>query len=725
MIEFSKKIVEKWALSEEMAERICRSYERGDSPFYLSEYSPHIAVELDLPTLWEVFDYLKEMENLSAKKKRALNALKKAGELNPVVENQVALSTKPYELDDLVVPLRPNPRSKGQVASKKGLKEIALKIALQEEEELSPEDMVADFVGTHPTLKSVADVVQGIKDILAEQFAFDETVRAMSREFVFEDGFFEVAPKSKKDPAFASYVGKLIPFNEVGKEELLGFLTAEEKKQIKLKVGVQLFRITELLRHHFIENPDSTAFDLICEVIDDMWVRLLHPVIEKDIKENLRKEAETWASKEIFSGLRVSLQESKNRGNLFVIDASPKKNVLIAAVSGQGNLLGATTEKKRPEKNVSASEKLRQFYQRHKPMQILLVENESVEMAEKLVEKLVNQENSVEVIKIKSERKKKLPSDSEYMAQNFAFLEPEMLHLYSLAILHLKPVNLVSKIGTAYYQVHPMQERLPEEQFIEIADRLLVQEELVKGISIKEILDSPLEKFKSLSSETLQEIKNKESEGQIFTKDDLLKVKGVSETAFRNISGFIVVPTAEAPLNRTTVHPDNFPVIDSISDQLNISIDTIMSNPDKIKSYDVDDASVKAYITTKLVSQIKVGQRFVTQAPPKIRRKLKLNEITEGVVVSGRVTNVTPFGVFVNINAVCDGLIHISQLADEFVETPDQVVSVGDKIDVRILKVDVKKRRISLSMKNLGNKAPKVRPSKGQLDNLADFFKNR
>src|SRR5690606_27528913 len=120
----------------------------------------------------------------------------------------------------------------------------------------------------------------------------------------------------------------------------------------------------------------------------------------------------------------------------------------------------------------------------------------------------------------------------------------------------------------------------------------------------------------------------------------------------------------------------------------------------------------KIYIEKKLIDHLSVGKRFISGVTPRVKRKLKLTEVTEGAIVSGKVTNITPFGVFVNINAVCDGLIHISQLADEYVESPEQVVSVGDRVDVKILKVDVKKRRISLSMKNLGTKGPKVKPSK-------------
>jgi ribosomal protein S1 len=169
--------------------------------------------------------------------------------------------------------------------------------------------------------------------------------------------------------------------------------------------------------------------------------------------------------------------------------------------------------------------------------------------------------------------------------------------------------------------------------------------------------------------------------------------------------------------------------LEQVVNDLTVSHETLVANPEILHSFGVDDQQQRTYAQRKLVSQLETAQRFQGILSPKAKKKLKLADVKEGAVVSGKVTNITQFGVFVNINAVCDGLIHISQLADEYVETPDQIVAVGDRVDVRILKVDTKKRRISLSMKNMGTaaglKAPKSKPTKGQLDNLAEHFKNR
>jgi len=727
MIEFAKQLSEKWNIPASLAEMICVAYSRQDTPFYLVEYVPEIAVELSISAIWEIYDFLHTMEELVSKKKRVLTALKKADKGMAIVERRVNMTTNPFELDDLLLPLRPNPRSKGQLASKKGLDTFAEQILKQDDEQSSLEELAKEYIGKDPSLTSVDDVLQGVKDLLAEKFAYDDTVRSMARDFTYDDGFFEVTPKNRKDPEFASYVGKNIPIHECTKEELLRFMIAEDNKTIRLKLNVQLFRITELIRHHFIENPDAFGFDIICQTIDECWLRLLQPVVERDVKQRIRDEAEEWASKQIVSEVAKKIESERKQGPVLIVDAVHEKNIILIALNGHGELLGATTERKPPEGKTFSSDRLRQFANRHKPVSILITDNEQASVAEQILKPILNTFEPVPTItKFLTDKSKVNPSESEWMKKNFeTLLDEEMRNLYGFALQYLKPIALLNKIGCQYYQVHDFQLLLPEQKFLEIVNRLSAESTLKSGVPIKDLADSYIAKFSLVTPEIIQAIRTFDAQTPLVNKNDLLKVPGMTEAVFRNISGFIIIPNAEELTDRTAVHPDHYCLIDEISEQLTVSIDTIVNDPYIVCSFETEDPVQRIYIEKNLVNQIECGKKYLSQQVPKVRKKLKLNEIKEGAIVSGRVTNITQFGVFVNINAVCDGLIHISQLADEYVETPDQVVGINDKVDVKILKVDVKKRRISLSMKNLGNKAPKVRPSQGQLDTLASHFKNR
>jgi uncharacterized protein len=730
MIEYSKQISEKWALSQDMADFLCLAYEKGDSPYFLAEYSPQMSSYMDISALWEVYDSLDAMAELETKRKRVANAYKKIGKLTPALEKRLGLVTDTHVLDDILIPLRPNPRSKGQLAAKKGIDELADLIAAQTEETASIEELATAYVGKDPSLKTADDVIQAVKDLLAERFAYDDTARAMAREFLHDDGFFEIIPKNRKDEKFGRYAGKLIPVNEFTTEDLLNFFAAEDAKTIKLKLNVQLFRITELFRQHFIQNPDSTSLDCICEIIDDMWTRLLHPSIEQDVKEAIRAKAEDWAVKEVITALAKSFAKEQEASSVFVVDMSAKKDFAIVAVSGSGEFLGATTEKKPGDGRSYLTERLRQFFNRHRPAKILAVEG-GAEIPEAFLKQAGDYLGcEFELTTVKANAKSD-PCGSDYMKQrDFAMLDARTMALYGLAITYLQPISLLTRLGVSYYTVHPLQEMLTESKFLAAAGRVLEHARLLEGISIKDIADSPLSKFRCLPKELIAAIKAFDAAESIESKNDLLKVKSMTETAFRNIAGFILIPNAEDLFDRSTLHPDQFPFVEQVVNDLTVSHETIVANPEILHSFGVDDPLQRTYMQRKIVSQIQIAQRYQGIVSQKAKKKIKLADVKEGAVVSGKVTNITQFGVFVNINAVCDGLIHISQLADEYVETPDQVVSVGDRVDVRILKVDTKKRRISLSMKNIGNvigmKAPKVKASKGQLDTLADYFnKNR
>jgi len=739
MTECSKQISEKWGLSHDLADVLCAAWEKGDSPYYLAEYSPQVSAQTDISVLWEVFDYLEAMEDLVVRRKRAVNAFKRAGKLTPALENYINHAVDAHEVDDILIPLRPNPRSKGQLAAKKGIDDLADLIAAQTEMSRSVEDLAAAWLaeareGKDPSLKSVADVLQTVKEFLAERFAFDNTVRAMAREFLLDDGFFEIIPKNRKDERFKKYADKLIPVEEFENEELLRLFADNDAKIISLKLNVQQFRITELFRQYFITNPDSTSLDFICEIIDDMWVRLLHPSIEEDVKGVVRARIDKWASQEIIAAFTKKFEEEQDAPPVFVVDMSGRKEFVIVAISASGGFLGATAEKKPGDGRSFLNERLKQFFSRHRPARILVAEG-AAEIPPNFIKQASDSVGDpLEVVKVKKAADPNLdPCSSEYMKQReFAMLDDRKKALYGLAITYLKPVSLMTSLGTSFYKVHPLQDALSEEKFMGIVRRVLEHARLRYGVSIKDMADSPVAKFRCVTKEILAAIKAYDASESIDSKTDILEVPGMTETVFRNIAGFILIPNAENLFDRSTAHPDKFPLIEDIINELTVSRDTIISNPDIMLSFNVRDAQERVFLQKKLIPQVQVAQRYQGIVTHKSKRKIKLSDLKEGSVVSGRVTNMTPFGVFVNINAVCDGLIHVSQLTDDYVEKPEQVVSVGDKVDVRILKVDTKKRRISLSMKNMGTpvvhrgpKGPKVKPTKGQLNNLAEHFKNR
>jgi uncharacterized protein len=726
MKEFSPYISEKWNIPEPISKELCESFEKGDSPYYLADYRPSITAEVDITQLWGVFDFLKGAAALSSQKKRLVNALKKSNKLTEQLQKKITLCINPFELDDMLISERPNPRSKAQIALKKGLGALADKIQGQEEEAATLDDLIAPFIGGNESLKTAEDVVAGVKDILAERFAYDETARTMVREFAYDDGFFEVQPKNKKDPEFSRFSGKPVPLREMTKEDPLMLLCAEDKKTVRLKLGVQLFRIGELLKQHFITNPDFVGFDLICQAIDDCWLRLLQPIVERDVKVRLRKESEDWAHAEISRSFSAQLQSNKNEGPFLSFGMFDDKNIALVAFNADGRLLGASLEKKHSPDKPAISERLKQFYSRYKPVRIIVPDNEAGMVMEESVRLSIDPRGTpVEIARCKFTDTALELSKSDWMKQHFWDLDESMRRAFAMGLFQVQPLGLIPKIGIQYFTLHPLQPYVSVDRLSEMVSRMLSEILLHDGIPINDADGAALHLLPTLPESMIKELLSRGSKRSFSSKNDLLKMPGMTEAIFRNIAGYIIIPYSENPLDRTLVHPDHFSWVSEMSGQLSISPDAVIANPESLREFAEQDVAKKFYIENRLMAQLEAGQRYNAPAFSKHRRKFKLDELQEGTIVSGHVTNITPFGVFVNINAVCEGLIHISQLADTYVETPEQVVSLHDAVNVRIIRIDPKKRRISLSMKGLTSQPIKVSPSKRQLSSLANHFQNR
>jgi len=727
MVEFSKHISEKWNIEEKISRDLCTSFESGLNPYFLADYSPTISIDMDITQIWEVYDYLAYLDELNPKKKRVLSAWKKANALSEEIQQRVKYTITSHELDDMLLPYRPNVRSRGQMALKKGLGELADIVEAQQEEETPLEVLAEKYIEKHPSLKKVDDVINGVRDILAERFAYDETVRAMAREFCREDGDVQVTPKNKKDPRFSKYVNKFIPLNEVSQEDFLLLSMAEDKKEVRFKISVQLFRITEMLRHHFIENPDSVGFDIICDAIDDSWQRLLFPIIERDVKLSIRTKAEEWASKELANALKEKFAEESSYFSILVVRSTKNNGYVCIGVDSEGRLQGASVEKKPVNKdNPGVSDKIKKFLVRNRPTKIFVCGEGDNEVLKTLVSKTL--EVSKYSCDIENAQEKDINAriwQSQWMKENFSDLDSEMQRAFSVGLSYCEPFQLLPIVGSEFFDLHPIQKLIPVEKVNTVLDRIVLRRALRGGILIRDILNSPLKQLPGFAPELFDEISRLYFQKQIVNKSDLQSVPKISREGYLNIAGYIVFPESGNPLDATTVHPEMFDVIEKYSEDLHASIDVILGNPEILNSLEVADFNESMYVKQSLIPQLTVGKKYYAKPTHKPKRKLRLDEIHEDMILQGKVTNIAPFGVFVNINAVCDGLIHISQLADTFVETPEQVVSVHDEVHVKVVKVDTKKRRISLSMKGLGGKAPKVKPSTDQLNTLVDHFSQR
>jgi len=722
MVQFARHIVEKWNIQDSLAREICISFEKGFSPYFLADYHPPAAAELDAGILHEIFDFLREQAELAPKKKRLINALSKANKLAPDAENHINALINPYELDDMLVPYRLNPRSRAQLAIQAGIGPLADVVEKQDESVAGPlEDLAKAYAGKAPAYKTVDDVITAVRDILIERFSSNETARTMARDHGYEEASFEIIGKKK-----SRSLGDFVNAHEIKGEKLLELFFAEDRKQLRLKLNIQLFRVTELIKHHFITNPDSVFFDFLSSLIDECWLKVLLPMVERDVKQRLRTESEDLLLRGMLFDLDKKFSGEKITGTVFSLGIFEADTIAAVAFDAEGHLVGATSLKNCFKDRQGCQARFRQFAARYRPSKALTLHDAASPASKPVLAEFLNDaQTGIEMIEAVIDEKIESLAASEWIKSKFSDLDPGMQKAFAAGISWLQPVNLIPDIGLSFIAVHPLQDLITPERMLTIIRRKTAELELRKGIGIGRITESVFVSEGMIIPEITDALRKRDPQTPLNSKQSLLNVPHMTEAAFANIAGFVVVPNSQDLLDRTLVHPDHTEWVAEMCDQMGVTAEQLIADPEMLRSFACDDYLKKLYIEKKLIDQIRVGQKYLSQSAMLPRRKQKLADIVEGAVASGRVTNITPFGVFVDINAVCDGLIHISQLADGYVQSPEQVVQVGDKVNVRIIKVDPKKRRISLSMKGMGHLAPKVKPTKTQLSDLANHFKNR
>ncbi len=724
MDHFSDKIAQDWNISTSCAAHLCTAYTDGDSVLYLSEYHPDVNTELDYAGTYSVYAFLDRMAALGPKRKRLKNALKKSQLLTAEVERAIDEVTNSCELDDMIAQFRVNPRSKAQKARDKGLGDLADKLLNQELEQEPEEDAAALVDSSNSALASADMILEGVRDIIVDAIARNETVRTLAREFTLDDGYIEVQPKKKYESEFKSYIENQVRLDEIPTHELLNLLSKEGEGAIKLKISVNLFSIVELLKEHLIEDPESYGTHIMIEAIEECWNKNLHSLVEKQIKEILKIDHEKDLLEEIAKELEEIAGQHDSTQRIVAIFQQDNNAIALTALDRQGNFLGASTIN-RTDKNSSLKSRLSQFYNRHRPSTFLITASgETLKEITSIAEQISAQDVEITETKVSRQSLSKI-AESNWMNTRYGDLETPMRKAFASGITHCRPIPVMQQIGIEFFPLHPLQNMVASDHIYGLVDNKARALILKDGLDTRKCSVQSLLWLPCIQEEAAEKIHAAITDHGLSSKAEMASLEGISHVMYRNIAGWLLFPDSDNPLDYTRVHPDNFSWVEEICAQMDITTTALINTPEALSSYEASNYLEESYVQNALIPHLRTGKNFLLKDAARRSRRKTLSELSEGTVVTGVVTNITKFGVFVDINAEYDGLIHISQLADQYVEVPEQVVSVRDIINVRIVKIQPEKKRISLSMKDMGNLAPKVKASKGQLDTLAQHFKTR
>lgn len=690
--------------------------DEGNTIPFIARYRKEATGELDETVIRDLEERLTYLRGLVARKEEVTRLIEAQEQLTEEIATNINQATTLQELEDIYRPFRPKRRTRASMAKEKGLDPLALQLLEQGHED--PKILAENFLNDEVT--SVEEALQGAQDILAEQFMDDPANRAMIRKFTFETGLLmtegEINQDIPESQDFQMYFDYYEDVAKIPPHRILAINRGERLKVLKVHIQVNVERIHTLLSREIINDKTSPAFTYLYEAIQDGYQRLLAPSLERDIRGALTEKAEEHAIQIFAKNLRDLLMQSPVRGRRVLgIDPAFRTGCKVVAVNEFGDLLEYTTiYPHQPQKRWSeALETLKTLAKKHQLSLITVGNGTASRETEQLVAELIQEHSPNLQYLVINEAGASVYSASELARQEFPDLDVSIRGAISIARRVQDPLAELVKIDPKSIGVGQYQHDVNQKELTTTLGTVVESCVNHVGVELNTASGALLSHVSGLSARVANNVVEYRLEHGTFKKrSELKKVKGLGPKTFEQAAGFLRIADGDRPLDNTAVHPESYPLANQILEQIGYeekdlqNRETLSEIREKLKSLSSEKlaealSAGEPTIRDILAALAQPGRDPRDELPAPLFRAdvLGLNDLKPGMVLKGTVQNVVDFGAFVDIGVEKAGLVHISQLSDRYVNHPTDVVQVGDIVSVRILDVEQKLGRISLTMK--------------------------
>ena len=705
--------VQKWQV-----EAAVKLIDEGNTIPFISRYRKEATGTLNDEQLRNLNERLTYLRNLEDKKNQVLSSIEDQGKLTEELKAQILAAQTLVVVEDLYRPYRPKRRTRATIAKEKGLEPLANIIMLQMTNKSIEEEAEA-FVSEEKEVASVADAIAGAKDIIAEHISDEADYRIHIRDLTAKKGTISsVAKDPETQSVYEMYYEFEEPVKKLAGHRVLALNRGEKEKFLTIKIAAPEEDILRYLEKQVItrENPFTTP--ILKEVTEDSYKRLIAPAIEREIRSDLTEKAEDGAIKVFGKNLEQLLMQPPIAGQTVLgWDPAFRTGCKLAVVDPTGKVLDTTVvypTAPTNEKKIRAAKDTVEAMIRKYHISLISVGNgtASRESEQVIVDMLKEIPEAKVQYVITNEAGASVYSASKLATEEFPNFDVGQRSATSIARRVQDPLAELVKIdpksiGVGQYQHDMNQKKLGE------ALTGVVEDSVNKvGVDLNTASASLLEYISGVSKAIAKNIvAYREENGRFTSRKELLKVAKLGPKAFEQCAGFMRITGGSNPLDATSVHPESYEAASKLLEKLGYSAEDIAGGKlaglgRQIKDYKKLAAELEiGEITLQdIVKELEKPARDPRDEMPKpILRTdvLDIKDLKEGMVLKGTVRNVIDFGAFVDIGVHQDGLVHISQMSEKFIKHPLEAVSVGDVVEVRVLGVDEKKNRISLSMKGL------------------------
>ena len=713
MEQISERLVKEFKLKPFQVENAIKLIDEGNTIPFIARYRKEQTGEMSDEQLRDMFDRLNYLRNLEKRKEEVIRLIDEQGKLTDELKQSILSSDTMIEVEDLYRPYKQKKRTRATIAKEKGLEPLAV-IIYNQDKKYDLMKLAEDFVNEEKSVMNADEAIAGAKDIVAEMISDVAEYRKDIRKIIYRNGVITSKAAKDEKSVYEMYYDYFEAASKIPSHRILAINRGEKEEFLKIKIDGTDETSLEYLKGKVIKN-ESPYEEVLNDVVEDAYKRLIKPSVENEVRNDLTSVAEEQAIKVFGQNAKKLLLQPPLKGlTVMGFDPAYRTGCKIAVIDETGKLLDTTTVyPTEPQNDVEgAKKKLLDLIDKYNVSMIAIGNGTASRESEQFVADLIKSVKRDIHYAIVSEAGASVYSASKLATEEYPDINVSLRGAISIARRLQDPLAELVKIdpksiGVGQYQHDVNQSRLDES----LAG---VVEDAVNSVGVDLNTATPsLLKYVSGVSKTVANniVKYRDENGKIKTRKELLKVSKLGPAAYIQCAGFLRIPESKNPLDNTSVHPESYETAEKILNSIGFKVEDLKKNLPEIK------AKLATVIPTEVAKKLEIGVPTVRdiikelQKPGRDPREdmpkpilrsdvLKMEDLKEGMILTGTVRNVIDFGAFVDIGVKNDGLVHISELSDKYVKNPMDVVSVGDIVKVRVIKIDLEKKKVSLSMKN-------------------------
>ena len=711
------------SIGRQQAESAVRLLDEDNTIPFIARYRKEVTGGLDDTVLRALEERLRYLRSLQKRREEVFALIQASGKLNEQQLNQVEVSLQRAsllsEVEDIYRPYKQKRKTRASAAREKGLEPLAQFLQAQRQGS-SLEQEAQKFIDPKKGVEDAAQAIAGAQDILAEQLSDSPQVRARLRDYLQKNARILTTIGTKENKIYKMYSDYSESIGKIPSHRVLAIDRGEREEALKVSLEADSQAALHLLEQELIRKNSPFAKQLR-EVCEDSYKRLLFPSLERQIRAQLTERADAQAIGVFSENLKNLLMQPPVKGAVTMgFDPAYRTGCKIAVVDPTGKVLDTTVVYPTPPANRTeeAKKMLSQLIQKYGVTVIAIGNGTASKESEIFVAQLLGELNPKLQRKVSymvvSEAGASVYSASELGAKEFPQFDVSLRSAVSIARRLQDPLAELVKIDPKSIEVGQYQHDMPAKEM----DAALggVVEDCVNrvGVDLNTASQSLLSYVAGINQTVAKNIVSYREESGSFTKrSQLMKVPKLGKKAFEQCAGFLRVPESEEPLDRTGVHPESYPAAQKLltlcgyqtQDLLEGKLEQLAQRVAQMGQAQVAQRIGVGEPTLRdMVAELsKPGRDPRDELPKPLLRTdvMEMSDLKEGMVLTGTVRNVTDFGAFVDIAVHEDGLVHISQISKRRISHPSQVLKVGDIVQVKVLEVDLERRRISLTMKDL------------------------